>query len=130
MFEFFETVGISRANNLSAVTLAFVGDAVHSLYVRQKLSLEADYQPSVLQKMSCERVSAHGQNDLLKKVEKLFTEEEQAVFKRGRNAKKPSHSKNADLAEYNNSTGLEAVLGWLYLTGQNERLMRFLGEIE
>lgn len=126
MFEFFAPLGVSAANNLNPVTLAFVGDAVYSLYVRQKLSLSADYKPAVLQKMSSELVSAHGQNALLKKVEGLFSAEERAVFMRGRNAKKPSHSKNADIAEYNNSTGLEAVLGWLYLTGQNQRLMLFL----
>lgn len=130
MFEFFSPVSISKANNFSPVTLAFIGDAVYSLYVRQKLSLSADYTPATLQKMSADRVSAHGQNALLKKTEGLFSTEERAVFMRGRNAKKPSHSKNADIAEYNNSTGFEAVLGWLYLTGQNQRLMLFLGESE
>ena len=128
MFEFFGSVTNAQANNLNPVTLAFVGDAVYSLYVRHKLVLKADYSPAVLQKMSCAEVSAHGQNELLHRIAGLFTEEEQAIFRRGRNAKKPSHSKNADLAEYNNSTGLEAVLGWLYLTGQNERLLCLLGE--
>lgn len=130
MFEFFAPVSISKANNFNPVTLAFVGDAVYSLYVRQKLSLTADYTSAVLQKMSCERVSARGQNVLLRRAEGLFSEEEKEIFKRGRNAKKPSHSKNADVAEYNNSTGLEAVIGWLYLTGQNQRLMLILGETE
>lgn len=115
-----------KANNLSPVTLAFVGDAVYSLYVRQKLVLTADYPSGTLQKMSSADVSAHGQNDLLRRIEPQFTEEEAAIFKRGRNAKKPSHAKNADLSEYNNSTGLEAVIGWLYLTGQNERLLELL----
>lgn len=128
MFEFFEPVSLNKAANLSPVTLAFVGDAVYSLYVRHKLTLAADYTAAMLQKLSCAQVSAHGQNELLRRIEPLFTEEEAAIYKRGRNAKKPSHSKNADLAEYNNSTGLEAVLGWLYLTGQNDRLLELLGK--
>ena len=126
MFEFFEPISENRANNLSPVTLAFVGDAVYSLFVRHKLTLAADYTAGTLQKLSSAEVSAHGQNDLLRRIEPLFTEQEAAIFKRGRNAKKPSHSKNADLAEYNNSTGLEAVFGWLYLTGQNDRLLQLL----
>lgn len=128
MFEFFRPLTIAQANNLNPVTLAFAGDAVYSLYVRHKLTLEADYPPAVLQKLSSEKVSAHGQNGLLREMEGLFTAEERAIFMRGRNAKKPSHSKNADLFEYNNSTGLEAVFGWLYLTGQNERLLFLLEE--
>ncbi len=128
MFEFFEPLSIRKATDLNPVTLAFVGDAVHSLYVRQKLALSADYPPGVLQKLNSERVSAHGQNIALQTAEKLFTEEERAVFMRGRNAKKPSRSKNAGVSEYNNSTGFEAVLGWLYLTGQNQRLMFILRE--
>ena len=56
----------------------------------------------------------------------LFDEEEIAVFKRGRNAKKPTRSKNATVAEYNNSTGFEAVLGYLYLTGKYERIDELL----
>lgn len=128
MFKFFEPISENKSSNLSPVTLAFVGDAVYSLYVRHKLTLAADYPAATLQKLSCAEVSAHGQNDLLRRIQPQFTEEEAAIFKRGRNAKKPSHSKNADLAEYNNSTGLEAVIGWLYLTGQNDRLLELLGE--
>lgn len=130
MFDFFEPIAPAGANTISPITLAFVGDAVYSLYVRAKLALAADRPASALQKLSCERVSAHGQNGLLKKLEPILTPEELAVFKRGRNAKKPSHSKNADPAEYNNSTGLEAVFGWLYLSGQRERLFRLLEETE
>ncbi len=123
MFEFFAPLPENRADNLNPVTLAFVGDAVWSLYVRQKFSLEADYTSGVLQKMTSAEVSAHGQNVYLKGVEEEFTPHEADIFRRGRNAKKPSHSKNADISEYNNSTGFEAVLGWLYLTGKSDRLL-------
>lgn len=117
------------AKNISPVTLAFVGDAVYSLFVRENLVLTADYPAGKLQKMSSERVSAHGQNELLLKIAPRFTEEEEAIFKRGRNAKKASHSKSASIAEYNNSTGIEAVIGYLYLVGDGERIAELLGEI-
>ena len=128
MFKLLSTVTEQEARNVSPVTLAFVGDAVYTLYVREKLVLNHAYSTGTLQKLSSESVSAHGQNALLERVFPQFTEDELAVFKRGRNAKKPTHSKSASLAEYNNSTGLEAVFGYLYLTGQYERLNTLLNE--
>lgn len=129
MFDFFTAVSVERARNLSPVTLAFVGDAVYSLYVREKLVLSTDFGTGTLQKLTSSSVSAHGQNILLEKLLPLFTEEETDVFKRGRNAKKPTKSKNASVAEYNRSTGFEAVLGYLYLTGQYERISELLNRV-
>ncbi len=126
-FDIFTTIPESDARNLSPVTLAFVGDAVYSLYVRARLVTGNDLPASKLQKLSSAQVSARGQNALLKEVLPTFTEDEQAIFLRGRNAKKPTKSKNASVAEYNNSTGFEAVLGYLYLTGQYKRISEILG---
>lgn len=126
MLNFFTTVTEQEAKNLNPVTLAFVGDAVYSLFVRQKLVLTSDYSTGTLQKLSAEEVSARGQSQLLERLMPLFTEEETAIFKRGRNAKKPTRSKHATVSEYNNSTGLEAVLGYLYLTGQYDRIAELL----
>lgn len=128
MFEFFTTIPPEKARNLSAVTLAFVGDAVYSLYVREKLVLSTDFSTGTLQKLTSSEVSAHGQSELLNKIMPAFTEEESDVFRRGRNAKKPTKSKNASVAEYNRSTGFEAVLGYLYLTGQYKRITELLNE--
>ena len=128
MFNFFTTVSEQEAYTLSPVVLAFVGDAVYSLYVREKLVINSDYSTGMLQKLTSGEVSAHGQNILLEKIQPLFTEKEISIFKRGRNAKKPSRSKNATIVEYNNSTGFEAVLGYLYLTGQYERISQLLNE--
>lgn len=116
----------TAARNLSPVTLAFVGDAVYTLFVRERLVAEHDYSTGVMQKLSAKEVSAHGQNAHLERIITVLNEEETGVFKRGRNAKKPTRSKNADIAEYNNSTGFEAVMGYLYLTGQYERLEELL----
>ncbi len=126
MFGFFTTIDKERAKNLSPVTLAFLGDAVYSLYVREKLVLSADLKAGQLQNLTSKQVSAHGQSELLERLIPLFTEEESDVYRRGRNAKKPTKSKNASVAEYNRSTGFEAVIGYLYLTGQYERIEKLL----
>ena len=126
MFNLFSTIEPHKAKNLSPVTLAFVGDAVYSLYVREKLVLSTDFGTGELQKLTSASVSAHGQSELLERIKPLFTEEEAEIFKRGRNAKKSTRSKNASVAEYNRSTGFEAVLGYLYLTGQYQRISQLL----
>lgn len=128
MFKFFTTISEDKAKNISPVTLAFVGDAVYTLFVREKLVIEHDFSTGTLQKMSSIEVSAHGQNFLLEKILPDLTEEELGVFKRGRNAKKPTRSKNATVAEYNNSTGFEALLGYLYLAGKYERIEQLLSD--
>lgn len=127
MFKLFTTLTEAQIKNISPVTLAFVGDAVYTLYVREKLVTEHDFTTGTLQKLSSEEVSAHGQNALLDGILPLLTEEETGVFKRGRNAKKPTRSKNATVAEYNNSTGFEALVGYLYLMGRYDRLETLLG---
>ncbi len=126
MFKFFTTLSENEARNISPVTLAFVGDAVYTLYVRERLVVERDLSTGALQKLSSSEVSAHGQNILLEKIIPLLSEEEIAVFKRGRNAKKPSKSKSATVFEYNNSTGFESLLGYLYLVGRYERIEQLL----
>ncbi|MDE5721668.1 MAG: ribonuclease III [Clostridia bacterium] len=128
MFDFFTTIPIERARNLSPVTLAFIGDAVYSLYVRERLVLTTSFGTGTLQKLTSAEVSAHGQSGFVEKVLPKLTEEETDIFKRGRNAKKPTKSKNASVAEYNRSTGFEAVLGFLYLTGQYKRIDEILND--
>lgn len=110
------------ARNLSPVVLAFVGDAVYSLYVREKLVRETDYKTGTLQKLSSQKVSARGQSELAEKILPLLTEEEAEIYRRGRNARKSTRSKNASVGEYNRSTGFEALLGFLYLTGRFDRI--------
>ena len=124
--EFFTKVSVEYARNISPVTLAFVGDAVYSLYVRERLVLSTTFSTGKLQTLTSSEVSAHGQSQLLEKLLPLLTEEETDIYKRGRNAKKSTKSKNASVAEYNRSTGFEAVLGYLYLTGQYKRISDLL----
>ena len=128
MYGLFEKMSGEKARQLSPVTLAFVGDAVYSLYVRSREVSFSDRKPAELQRRTCEAVSAKGQSALLEKVESKFTLEEEAVYHRGRNAKKATKSKNASVTDYNRSTGFEAVLGYLYLTGQYDRIAEIIGE--
>ena len=115
-----------EAMQISPVTLAFVGDAVYSLYVRERLTLELGGKAADLQRVSSKVVSAKGQSEFLDKLIPLFTEEESDVFRRGKNAKKATKSKSASHLEYNRSTGFEAVMGFLYLTGKEERIKELL----
>ncbi len=122
MFKLNEVMSIDKARQLNAVTLAFVGDAVYSLWVRKKLVQTTDYKTGELQRLTARQVSAHGQSEYLERMLTELTEEEVDIFRRGRNAKKPTRSKNATIAEYNRSTGFEAVIGFLYLTGNIDRI--------
>jgi ribonuclease-3 family protein len=122
MFSLGSTIDAEQARQMSPIELAFIGDAVYSLYVRQKICYSAEHKMGEMQKITSERVSAHGQNTFLDRVREMFTPEEEAIFLRGRNAKKGTRSKSATVAEYNRSTGIEAVVGYLYITGQLDRL--------
>ncbi len=123
-------VSATEARQLNPVTLAFVGDAVYSLYVRERLALTGVGRVADLQRTAAKVVSAQGQSAFLNKVMPLFTEEEADVFRRGKNAKKATKSKSASSLEYNRSTGFEAVLGFLYLTGEYDRIEELLSVMD
>ena len=112
----------AEARQLNPVVLAFVGDAVYSLYVRKRLALSGGGSAADFQRAAAKIVSAEGQSAFLAVIEPLLTETETEIYKRGRNAKKATKSKNASAAAYNRSTGFEAVVGYLHLTGQTARL--------
>ena len=126
MFSFQSPADKERVKQMNPVVLAFVGDAVYTLFVREKLALSLKYKTGELDRRTAQIVSAHGQSERLSEILPLLTEEEEDIFKRGRNAKKPTKSKNASVAEYVRSTGFEALLGFLYLTGQTERMEELL----
>lgn len=115
-------VSKERVRQFNPIVLAFVGDAVYTLCIRTRLALESGEKTGELNRRTSERVSAHGQSEALCRILPKLTEEEAEIYRRGRNAKKPTKSKNATVAEYVRSTGFEAVLGYLYLTGQAARI--------
>lgn len=110
----------------NGTTLAYIGDAVMSLWVREMLVDEGWQKPKVLQKKSEKWVSARAQAAFVRALleEMFFDEEEVSVVMRGRNAKTDSVAKNASVIDYRMATGLEAVIGYLYLTKKEERLNR------
>lgn len=126
MFDINQTVTAERAKLINPVVLAYVGDGVHTLFVRKRLALEHDLKSNALNKMEAREVCATAQAAAARALEGCFSEDELAVYKRARNSKKGSHAKNSSLGDYSKSTGLEAVLGYLYLSGQAERLNELL----
>lgn len=116
----------TQAGLVNPVVLAFLGDAVYSLWVREQLVRSGEGKASEFQRAAARLESARGQSAYLKKILPLFSEREEEIYRRGRNAKKATKSKNADAAEYNRSTGFEAVLGYLHLIGNDERIEELL----
>lgn len=113
---------------LSPLVLAFVGDTVYDLFVRTMLVTSSTNGVDKLHKTATSFVNCGAQSDSIKRIEHMLTEKELSVFKRGRNAK--SHPpKNADMAQYHNATGLEALVGYLFLTGSTQRLNEIMKAI-
>lgn len=122
MFILGEKMDKTKANNLNPVVLAFVGDAVYSLFIREQLTFLTDCKAGELNKLATKKVNAIAQSELVNKILPLLTEEELLVFKRARNAKKPNKAKHATVSQYNLATGFEAVIGYLYILGECDRL--------
>lgn len=114
---------------LSPLTLAFVGDTVFDLLTRTELVIEANRPVNDLSKAASKRVCASAQAESIKKILSILTEDETAVFKRGRNARTGGIPKNASSADYHYATGLECLFGWLYLKGEINRINELYGEI-
>ncbi|MBO5477221.1 MAG: Mini-ribonuclease 3 [Clostridia bacterium] len=105
-----------------AQTLAFIGDAVYNVYIRSYLASTSTAKTGVLHKSSIKYVSAKGQAATIDKIMELLTEEEIAVYKRGRNTNIATVSKHVDVVEYKKATGFECLIGYLYVIKDNNRL--------
>jgi len=108
--------------SLSPLTLAFVGDTVYDLLIRSELVCEANRPVNDLHKMASKKVCAAAQAQAIRQIMPLLTEDETAVFKRGRNAHTGGIPKHASSADYHYATGFESLLGWLYLKGELNRI--------
>lgn len=125
-----QIISVHQAQQVNSLVLAYVGDAVQSLYVRQKLVLQHDLKAGDLHKLASSVVNARNQALLADKLFDLFTDEEKSVFLRGRNGKSHHKAKNQSGSDYRKATGFEAVIGYLYLIGNDERIAQLLGEID
>ena len=106
----------------SPLVLAYIGDGIYDLVIRTLIVRHGSCQPNKLHKRTSALVKASAQSEMIDKLMESLTEEELAVFKRGRNASKASVAKHASPEEYRASTGFECLLGWLYLNGQLSRV--------
>lgn len=112
--------------NYSPLTLAFIGDAVYSLVVRTIVVDRGNVPVNRLHKETSFLVQAGSQAALAEALLPFLTEEEEAVYRRGRNAKSGSSAKNASIQDYRKATGMEALTGYLYLKGDMERIVTLL----
>ena len=111
------------AAQYSPLVLAFLGDAVYEVLVRTKVVNHGSMQVSKMHKASADLVKAPAQAAILHLIEADLTEEEHAIYKRGRNAHSPSTAKNASAVDYRKATGLEALIGYLYLQKRFSRIL-------
>ncbi len=122
MQSLFPQLSEREVNQLNMLALAHVGAAVYELLVRSMLCREKNAAVVRLHRLTVEKVRAEAQAEAVKKLLPLLSEDELAVYRRGRNTKVNSAPHHADLAQYHAATGLEALFGWLYLQGKTERV--------
>ncbi len=110
--------GVSK---YSPLVLAYVGDAVIELLARESLVLNEEAQLSVMNEKCRRFVTAKSQSEASIKAEELFDEEEATIFRRGKNTRIVHPPRSSDIKDYHRATGLEAVFGYLYLSGKHDR---------
>lgn len=112
----------------SPLTLAYIGDAIYDLVIRTVVVERGNSSANNLHKKTVTYVNARVQAQMIDALEEELTEEEKAVYHRGRNAKSYTSAKNASIIEYRKATGLEALCGYLYLQGRQERMLFLIKE--
>lgn len=117
---------IPEINTLSPLTLAFVGDSVYEMFVRTKILSMGNRPANELHKIAVGYVKAKAQAQAAHKILETLSDAELEIYKRGRNANIHTVPKNADMAEYRHATALEALVGYLYIKGEETRLTQIL----
>lgn len=119
---------VPDVRELSSLALAFVGDSVYELFVRTKILSGGSRPAGELHKIAVGYVKAKAQSTAMHAIKNGLSEEELGIYKRGRNTNIHTVPKNADMNDYRQATGLECLVGYLFLTGQNERLEEVLNQ--
>ena len=114
---------------MHSLSLAFIGDSVYEILVREHLCKANVGKVGVMNKLKVDMVCCKAQAEAVKKILPVLSEEEQGVFRRGRNVTVNSASKSSSLADYHAATGLEALFGYLYLSGRESRCRELFGII-
>ncbi len=110
----------------SPLTLAYIGDAVYEIVIRTIIVEKGNAPVNKLHRKSSQLVKAEAQANMIKAIEEALTEDEHAVYKRGRNAKSHTVAKNAQMIDYRMATGFEALMGYLYLSEQYDRMIELV----
>ncbi len=118
-----------RASSYSPLALAFLGDSVLDLHVKKHYVLKANMQSQKYHSLVTRVVSAVNQAAFMDHIEAELSEEEKDIYHRGRNASVHTRAKNATMAEYKKATGMEALTGYLYLSGREERIEELVREL-
>lgn len=122
MYGFFPNMSEREVNKISMLGLAHVGDGVYELLIRGMLCQTGHSAVMDLHRSTVALVKAQAQAEAAGKLLPILSDEEHAVYNRGRNAKVNSVPKHADISQYHAATGLEALFGWLYLQGRIDRI--------
>ena len=120
---------LSDVKMLSPLVWAYIGDSVYEVLIRTYLINNSNAKPHKLHIESIKYVKAKAQADLLKKLDDFLTDEEKDIVRRGRNTENHHVAKNADIADYTMATAFEALIGYLYMTKQDERLKELFEKI-
>ena len=115
-----------QAELFSPLVLAYMGDAVFEVFVREMLVRKANVQVNKLHKRASSIVKAEAQARMIAAIKDELTEKEKSIYKRGRNAKSHTTAKNASVSDYRKATGFEALMGYLYLNGENKRMTELM----
>lgn len=115
-----------KASSFSPLALAYIGDAVYEIFIRTYVMNKGNAPVNKLHKASRDLVKAEAQAKMYMIIDAVLTEEEKSVLKRGRNAKSNSVPKNGDLGDYRHATGVEALIGYLYIEGKIERIQELI----
>lgn len=120
-----EKLGMQEVNidSYSPLTLAYIGDCVYDLIIKTLVISEGNKQVKKLHQETSKIVQASAQSEMMRVIQEVLTEEEHAVYRRGRNAKSVSPAKNQSLTDYRRATGFEALMGWLYLQDDWKRMI-------
>lgn len=121
---------IKDYKQLPGITLAYIGDAVYELEIRKKLVASGLHNANNLHKEAVKRVNANVQSKLINELKAELSEEEMSFFKRGRNVKPNNVPKKSSITEYTNSTGFEALIGYLFFKGDHEKINYIVDKVE
>ena len=116
----------TEPSQLSPLVLAYIGDSIYDLVIKTWVIEQGNMQVNKLNKKTSSIVKAESQSAMIGVIEPMLSEREEAVYKRGRNAKSYTSAKNASIGDYRRATGFEALMGYLYLSGQYERMMELV----